>query len=167
MAKQEVQVTGGSGNRARSRWLAPFEEMEREFERFFPRSWMQQFSEWPRLSERLGSEMRMPRVDILDQDKNLLVRAEIPGVKQEDIQVELTNNSLTLRASSKSEQEQKEGEYYRCEIGSMEFARSMNLPEEIDADNAKAVYKDGILEITLPKKAPAERKTLKVEGGGA
>jgi HSP20 family protein len=105
----------------------------------------------------------MPSMDIIDRDKEVVIRAEMPGLEREDITVDVSDHMLTIRGERKRQTEEREEDYYRREIGTVAFARSLSLPEEVEADSAKAAYRDGVLEVTLPKKAPSERKTLQVE----
>lgn len=168
MAKQDVEVQrGGSPSTVRSRWLRPFEEMERELDQFFPRGWLRGWPQWdrwlPMSGGGPGGEVRMPSMDIIDRDKEMVIRAEMPGLAREDITIDVSDHMLTIRGERKQQTEEREEGYYRREIGTVAFARSLSLPEEVEADGAKAAYRDGVLEVTLPKKAPSARKTLKVE----
>ena len=148
-----------------TRAMSPFEEMDRLMESFFPRQWLRPFRwEMPSWSE-LGAplEMRSPRVDIIDRDNDILVKAEIPGVKKEDIDVSMTDTTVTIKGSTSHEEKQEKGNYYRCEISRGAFSRTVALPSNVDADKAKAVFNDGILELTIPKVEKAKRKSITVE----
>lgn len=151
--------------RHQPKWLNPFEEMEHLFGDFFPRSWMRPFRwEWPSGLE-LGPafEGRLPHVDVLDRDDAVVVRAEVPGVKKEDLEVSLSERSVTIRGSSRCEEKEERADYYRCETAHGEFARAIPLPADIDADRAQAKLKDGVLELTLPKLASAKRHTVDIK----
>jgi HSP20 family protein len=107
-------------------------------------------------------ELKM-KVDVREDEKSYTVKAEIPGVKKEDIQVDVNGNQVSIRAEVKQEKEEKKGEkllhserYYGM------VSRSMQLPAEIDAQGARADYKDGVLNLTLPKKASAQSKRLTI-----
>jgi HSP20 family protein len=104
-----------------------------------------------------------PRVDVSETDERILVRAELPGVKQEDIQVSIQNGTLTLKGERKLEREVNESPYSRIERSYGTFERRMVLPPVVNPDEAKATYKDGVLEIQLPKKEEAKPKGIKVE----
>lgn len=144
--------------------LSPYEEMDRMFEGFFPRGWMRPFRwEWPAWAEMPAFEGRMPRVDVVDRDAEILVRAELPGVQKKDLDVSLTDNTVTIRATTEHEEKEEEGDYYRREISRGTFTRTVALPSEVDESKAKASFKDGILELTLPKMERAKRRTLQVE----
>lgn len=108
------------------------------------------------------TEVRM-KIDVKEDDKAFTVRAEIPGVKKEDIQVEVDNDRVSLRAEVKQEKEEKEGEKVVYSERSYGMAsRSFTLPGDVDGRAAKADYKDGILNLTLPKKANGSAKRIVV-----
>jgi HSP20 family protein len=142
--------------------LSPWDEMERFFERGFPRSLMA-FDRWPGSEWTSRFESKLPAIDVIDRPDHILVRAEIPGVKKEDLDVSVSDNLVTIRATTKYEEEKEEGEYYRCEMRHGEYSRSVNLPAAVDSAEARASFKDGILELTLPKTAPSKRRAIKVE----
>ncbi len=148
-----------------TRALSPFEEMDRLMESFFPRHWLRPFRwEMPSWSE-LGAplEMKTPRVDIIDRDNEIVVKAEIPGVKKEDLDVSMTESTVTIKGSTSHEEKQEKGNFYRCEISRGAFSRTVALPADVDTDKAKAVFNDGILELTIPKVEKSKRKTITVE----
>lgn len=145
--------------------LSPFEEMDRLFESFLQRSWMRPFGmERPLWSE---SEMpfkgKMPSMDVIDQDENIMVRAEVPGVDKKDLDISVTENTVTLKGKTCHEEKEEKGDYYRCEISRGAFSRTVTLPHEVDADKAKAVFKDGLLELSMPKLKRANRHTVQIE----
>ena len=109
------------------------------------------------------TELRM-KVDVKENDKGYTVHAEIPGVKKDDIQVDIDGGQVSIRAEVKKEKEEKKGEktihserYYGM------VSRSFSLPTDVDAGGAVASYKDGVLELTLPKKAGARGKRIDVK----
>jgi len=147
---------------APSRMLSPFEEMDRMMESFFPRRWMQPFRwEMPHFPEL--AELKMPKVDIIDRDTEIVVRAELPGVAKDDIDLSITDNTVTIKATTSHEEKEEKGNYYRCEISRGSFSRTVALPGDVDADNAKASFNDGILELTMPKLEKSHRKNITVE----
>ncbi len=164
----QTQEKGKALERARpaATLLTPFEEMEqmmeRMFESFFPRGFLRPLrAELPSLPE-----VRVPRVDIIDQENEVVVRAEMPGVSKEDVEVTVSDNVLTIRGKTKKEEEEeKKGEYYRKEISYGEFVRNIALPVEVEGDKAKAKLKEGVLEVVLPKAESAKRKAIPVEEG--
>ena len=147
-----------------SRALSPFEEMDRWFENAFPRGWLQPFRrEWPSWGELTAPEARMPKIDVLDRDDDLLVRAEIPGVDKGDLDVSVSDTAVTIKGESKREEKEEKGDYYRCEISRGAFSRTVTLPEYIDSENVTAKFKDGLLELTLPKIEKAKRRSIKID----
>ena len=88
-------------------------------------------------------EAKIPAVDVIDRPDHILVRAEVPGVKKEDLDVSVSDNLVTIRATTKYEEEKEEGEYYRCEMRHGEFSRSITLPAAVDSAEGRASFKDG------------------------
>ena len=104
----------------------------------------------------------MPSVDVIDRDDEVVVRAEVPGYKKEDIEVSVADSSLTIKGERKAEQKEEKGDYYRCEISQGAFSRTVALPAEVDDAKAKATMKDGMLELTLPKRDKSKRHTITI-----
>jgi HSP20 family protein len=161
---KEVEVTR-AGEPTQGTWLTPFDELDRIFDAVFPRGWLRPFHfDWPMMRElHVPFEGKMPRVDVIERDDEILVRAELPGVSRDDIEVTLTEHSLTLNAVTKREEEEERGDFRRHEITRGEFHRTVALPENVDAEQTKARFENGLLEVTLPKAEPSKRRTVKVE----
>ncbi|MGC9006794.1 MAG: Hsp20/alpha crystallin family protein [Sulfurihydrogenibium sp.] len=102
-----------------------------------------------------------PRVDVYEKDNNLVIEAEIPGAKKEDIEVKVKDNAVVIRGEVKREEEKKEENYYRSERFYGKFERVIPLPTDVKIEEAKAEYQDGVLKLTIPK-ATAE-KEVKIE----
>jgi len=167
-AKQDVEVSTRKGELAEAkpaRAMNPFEEMERLFEQFMGRSWMRPFN-WdnPLWSEMAKSmEVRVPSVDVIDREEEVVVRAEIPGFDKENLEVSLSDDRLTIKGSTRQEKEEKEaGEYTRREMSRGSFTRVVALPANVDGEKARASFKDGVLEMTLPKLKPSKRTRINV-----
>ena len=143
--------------------LTPFEEMERLFDEFLPRAWMRPFGQWPRFGEMGVFEGKTPRVDVVDRESEVLVRAEVPGVEKDKLDVSISEHMLTISGSTSHEEEKEEGNYYRKETSRGEFYRSVRLPGNVDTEHVKASYKDGLLEVTLPKLEKEQRRKVAVE----
>jgi len=144
--------------------LSPFDEMDRLFDHFMKRNWLKPFSmDWPESMEAISSTIRAPQVDILQNDKEITVRAELPGVEKKDVDISLTEDSITIKSEKKSETKEEHGEYYRCEISQGVFSRTLPLPAEVDSENANATFKDGLLEIKIPKAREAKRRKVEVK----
>jgi len=103
-----------------------------------------------------------PSLDLYEDKDNVFVKAEVPGMKKEDIDVSLHDNALTISGERKFEQKQEDAENYRSERFFGRFSRSVTLPVSVAGDKVKASYKDGILTITLPKSEQAKPKQIEV-----
>lgn len=163
-SKTELQK-GGNAAQHPSHLISPFEEMERLFEGLMPVDWPRGMQwEWPRLARmRMPLEGKLPRVDVIDREAEIVVRAEIAGVDKKDLDVSVTNDSVTIKGSTRQESKEEKGDFYRCEIAQGAFARTVPLPCSVAGDKAKATFKDGMLELVLPKLEPAKRRSIKVE----
>lgn len=144
--------------------LTPFEDMERWVEDFFPRSWLRQHRlDWPSGNLASAFEGRMPKVDVIDRDDEVFIKAELPGIDKKDIEVSMSDNMITIKGSSKKEEKEEKGDYYRCEITQGSYSRSLSLPAEVNIDKSQAKFKDGVLELHLPKVAQAKRRNIKID----
>lgn len=103
-----------------------------------------------------------PAVDIYEQDGNIVVKAELPGVDPKDVDVRVENNTLTLRGERKIDNEVKQENYHRVERSYGTFTRSFSLPSVLDQEKIKAEYKDGVLKVTLPKHEQAKPKQINI-----
>ena len=103
-----------------------------------------------------------PSVDIFENDKEIVVKAELPGMSAKDIDLRLENNSLMLRGERRFEKETKEENYHRIEGQYGAFARSFALPTAVNGDKVTAEYKDGILKVVLPKQEERKLKSISV-----
>ena len=143
--------------------MAPLtQSMEEFFESFPSRRWMDMFeptgSRWP-----MGVDYdRSFRLDVIDRDKELLVRGEMPGVEKDDIEVTIAGDRLMIEAEREFEEKDEKESFYRHEVGYGKLVRTIALPHEVDVENIHAELKDGILDIVLPKLEVAERHTIKV-----
>jgi HSP20 family protein len=173
MATQEKILTPEKETKGRGlqrhgvgQWLSPFEEMDRLFERFFPHSWLRPWrAELPGWGELMPFEVRTPRVDVIDHEDELIVRAEVPGVKKDDLDVSVTDDTITIHGEVKHETAEEEGEYYHREMTYGSFYRVIPLPAGVDTEKCKVTFKDGILEMKLPKLEAAKRRKIEIEEG--
>jgi HSP20 family protein len=106
----------------------------------------------------------VPAIDVYEKDGQLHVRAELPGVKQEDVDISVTADSLTISGEKSSESEVKEENYYRSERSYGKFSRTIALPAGADVEQANARFKDGVLEIDVPVKAAPTQKKIAITG---
>jgi HSP20 family protein len=104
-----------------------------------------------------------PVADITENDKEYVVKAELPGVKKEDLKIELQDGILTITGERKVEEEQKDDNQIRVERFYGTFTRSFALPDNVDAKNIRAQSKDGVLMVHIPKKAPAKPEAITVD----
>jgi HSP20 family protein len=136
------------------------EDMERHIERMFGESLFT--SLWSRVPE---AKAWLPDLDVFEKDGKFIVKAELPGLDENDIDVSVQGNMLTIKGEKKTEQEVKEEDYYRCERSYGSFFRSIPLPSSVDKDKVEADYHNGVLEVTLPKIAAVRPKKVKVSTG--
>ena len=154
-----------------TRW-DPFSEMaelRRAFDRMFDDVRPVRFVAGPQ-AQALGAaqaqESYFP-VDLFETDGEVVLKASLPGVKPEDIDISVTGDHLTLKAESKDETEEKGQNWYRRERRSGSFVRQFQLPTEVDSAKAAANFEDGVLRLTLPKAETVKPKTIKVEAKAA
>lgn len=130
-----------------------FESFQDEMARLWSQTWP--FGSWP-LARRAaqmteGQTLWSPRVDVFEKDGDFVVKAELPGARKEDIEVTLDQGQLVIRGHKKAETEVKEENYYRMERSYGSFFRRLALPFEATAEQVKATYAEGVLEIRIPK----------------
>jgi HSP20 family protein len=140
--------------------LGAFDEMDRLFGRFMGRpfgpSWL------PRLRWPEDVEVSFPDVDIFEDDNEVVLKAELPGVSKEDLEVDVTEDAITISGEKKKEEKVERKDYYRLERSFGSFSRSFSLPAGVQSSDARASFKDGVLEIKVPKKEEARKKKIKV-----
>ncbi len=121
----------------------------------FPASWVDSFSSMP--------ETRVPVVDLEDREKDYLLKAEMPGFKKEDIEIEVQDNLVVIAGEVGWKYDKKEHEYVCKERACKSFYRVVDLPEEIKADEVTANLSEGVLEVLLPKKAPKQKRKVSIK----
>lgn len=127
--------------RAIERWM---DDLRQDFESSF----------WTPFRGFVGWDVRRPLVDVEDAGTEFVVKAELPGVSKEDVEITVTPDAVELRAKADAERKEEKADYLFRERTHSEFARTIALPAEVRADEAKASLRDGELEIRLPKKEP-------------
>ena len=136
-------------------------DMDRMREDFFGRRGSHWWPErWFRADE---LDVRAPAVDVFEEKDDIVVKAEIPGMDKDNIQVNLTDHTLTIKGEKKKEEEVKEEKYYRSERSYGAFVRTLELPRDVHADKIKATFKNGVLEVRMPKTEEAKAKEIKVK----
>lgn len=160
--KQQVSVAGGKSEPTRGlqKYTSQFEEMERMFkdlfqQRFFAPSWMPRI-EFPDFTDVATS------VDMFEEGDALVIKAEIPGMKKEEISIDFNGDAVTISGEKKTEEKTERKDYYRLERSFGSFSRKLHLPLEIQVEKATAAFKDGVLEIRMPKSDAAKKKTRKI-----
>ena len=108
-------------------------------------------------------EVKPPIIDVFEEKDDIVVKAELPGMEKDKIEVNLTDHTLTIKGEKKKEDEVKEEDYYRGERSYGSFLRTLDLPKDVRADKVKASFKNGILEIRMPKTEEARTKEVKVK----
>jgi HSP20 family protein len=161
---ESKDIVGKGSETETGRGLMAFEDFDRWFDDMLSRRWLNPFDvKFPRFpTMNFPLSMEMPKIDIIENDNEIKVNAALPGVKKEDLDVTLTNQTVTIKSSVKQEEKQESGEYYRREISRGEFQRTVSLPCQVDSDQAKASFKDGILEVVIPKLEKTQRKSIEI-----
>jgi HSP20 family protein len=118
-------------------------------------------SDIPRTEESIGTWG--PLVDVFEKADRLVIRAELPGVQKEDMDIRIENGVLTLHGERKRDPDIKEENAYRMERVYGAFARSFSLPTTVDPTKVEATYKDGVLEVTIPKAETAKPKQIEIK----
>jgi HSP20 family protein len=142
-----------------------FSDLERAFEdwfddfgaRPFPRMWR------PGFARLRGISLEAPTLDVYEQKDDVIVKAEIPGLTKDEIDISLDGNILTIKGEKKKEEEVKDEDYYRCERTYGAFSRSIELPVTVQTDKVNASFKNGVLEIRMPKTEEAKKNVVKVK----
>lgn len=153
MASEEKRW--GSSRRPFSDWGRWEEEMGKRFDEFLERGrrW------WP---TGFGS-ISGPPVDVYEEGEDMVVRVELPGMDKNDIELNLSGPTLTIKGEKKRRQEVKDKDYYRSEISYGAFTRIIDLPHEPQPDKGSASFEKGVLEVRLPKSESAKKKSTKID----
>ena len=141
-----------------ARWEHDIDQMFENFlgrrlRPFWPERW------WPAT----GMEITAPTVDLYEEKDDIVVKAELPGMEKDNIEINLTDDRLTIKGEKKKEKEIKKENYYRSERAYGSFVRTLELPREVQSDKVKATFKNGVLEVRLPKTEEAKKKETKVK----
>ncbi|WP_108660148.1 Hsp20/alpha crystallin family protein [Acuticoccus kandeliae] len=147
--KKNSDVVPGDAN--------PFISLQREIERVFSdfnRGWPSVNFDWPRVA--------VPRMDIVEKDGRIEMTAELPGLEEKDVDIEVNDNILTIKGEKKTEREEKQGDNcYLTERSYGTFTRAIELPEGVDPNDVKASMAKGVLTITVPKPAKLAKASAK------
>ena len=140
-------------------WLGPFHFFRREMNRLFDN--LLDDSPLTRVFDR--QENYYPSIDIRETDKEYKISAELPGLESKDVDISINNDVLTIKGQKKLEKEEKGENFFRMERSYGSFFREIPLPLEIDSNKIEAIFKNGVLDIHLPKKAESQRKSKRIE----
>lgn len=160
--KEEKAVAGKKSGEVMTRG----EEFEHWMDRFMEDMWRRPFpglfgrDRWLPIRP-LG--IRMPSLDVYEEKDAVVVKAELPGMKKEDIEVNLSGENLTIKGEKKEDKEVKEDDYYRRERSYGSFLRTIALPCDVKSGEIKASFKDGVLEVRMPKTDEAKKKAVSVK----
>lgn len=141
------------------RWepFAGLTSLRQAMDRLFEDAFIRPSRLWPEL---VGEE---PALDVYQTDKDVVVKASLPGIKPEEVDISVTGDTLTIKGEHKEEEEEKRADYFRKERRYGAFRRSMTLPIAVKAEKADASFENGVLTITLPKMEEVKPKQIKVK----
>lgn len=137
-------------------------EIEHAFEKFFSRDWLRtpRFA-FPALRESVKE--KMPDVNVIDRGDELVIEAELPDVQKDDVEISMSENTVTIKANTRREEKEEKGDYHRREISTRSYSRVLSLPVAVESSKARAELKDGLLTLTLPKPEGAKRVQIEVD----
>ncbi len=135
-------------------------EMNRLFNSFF---------DTPAAGSGNGQALRrwIPAMDLIETETDFVLKADLPGVSESDVNIELEDNVLTISGERKAEHEERKTGYYRVERSFGSFRRALTLPEGVDPESVKATFANGVLEVTVPKPAQQVPRKVQISVGGA
>ena len=145
-------------------FLTAIRDLEHKVENMFQDLWQNSFNreKVPDLFS-YDSLTSMPKMDVVDRDKEILVKAELPGIDKKDLDISITNNQLVIKAKTCHEEKEEKGDYLKQEISKNEIYRSVLLPADVDDSKVKTSFKNGVLELTIPKQKESHRRRIEVE----
>jgi HSP20 family protein len=150
-----------------TKYADPFTQIRQEIDKVFDSAFkglgFPSIGSGRELSPIAQTDWLKPTLDIGASDKEYTVSVELPGVNEKEIQIELVNDTLKIKGEKKQQKEEKERNYYRMERSYGSFQRTLSLPEDADQDDIKAVYKNGVMNITIPRKAALKTEAKQIE----
>jgi HSP20 family protein len=156
MAKKEISK---SIEKDQSNYMTAFRNLENKIENMFQSLWND--------SDEVDftfpvSLKNMPKMDVIDRDKEVFVKAELPGIEKDDLDISISNDRLVIKGMTSHEEKEEDGDYIKQEISKSEVYRSVQLPSEVDDSKAKTSFKNGVLELTIPKTKSAHRRRIEI-----
>lgn len=153
-----------TSNETQSGYLTALKDLEKRVENMFHDMWVNPFHR-NKLPDAFSfsSISQMPKIDVIDRNKEIFVKAELPGFDKDDLDISIANNQLVIKAKACKEEKEEEGDYLKQEIRKSEIYRSILLPAEVEDEKIKTSFKNGVLKLTIPKQEKSQRKKIKVE----
>ncbi|MCK4708689.1 MAG: Hsp20/alpha crystallin family protein [Gammaproteobacteria bacterium] len=161
---QTKKDLSNSSNNDQHNYLAAFTNLEHKLENMFSHMWHNPFHRKDESEFSFPVSFNdIPKMDVIDRDKDIFIKAELPGIDKKDIDVSITNNRLLIKANTHHEYKEEKGDYLKQEIRTSGIYRSVELPGEVDDNEIKTSFKNGVLELTIPKHEISHRRRIKVE----
>lgn len=166
--KGTVSVTKNRKTDNAKQWstMHPISSLGKAFEEFLGQKWpsLWNWQHMPSVDNLFEFEgQRLPSLDVINRDSEVLIKAEVPGFDKKDINITIADGILTIKGQSSKESKEEKGDYYRREISSSSIARSVSLPTNVDDSKIIANLKNGILEIKLPKSETTRARKVEVQ----
>ncbi|MDH5516878.1 MAG: Hsp20/alpha crystallin family protein [Gammaproteobacteria bacterium] len=153
-----------SSNNEQHSYLSAFSNLEHKIENMFNHFWHNPLKNAAETDPAVAVTFpHFPTMDVIDRDKEIFIKAELPGIEKEDIDVSISNNRLLIKAHTRVEKKEENADYLKQEIRNNEVYRSFLLPGEVDDNNIKTSFRNGVLELTIPKHENSHRRRIKVE----
>jgi HSP20 family protein len=143
--------------------FALLRQMTGEFDRFFADPAWPAFR-WPAFRANAAADTKwFPEIDVFEKDNRLVTKVDLPGMKKDDVKVEVTDGHLAISGERKTEAEEKKDQFYKCEREYGSFYRTVPLPDGVKLEDVKATFADGVLEVSIPLPAKKESAVRRVE----
>lgn len=153
-----------AGDETQSGYLTALKNLENKVENMVLNLWRNPFHhEKSPDTFSFSSLGKMPNIDVVDRDKEIFVKAELPGFDKEDLDISIANNQLVIKAKACEEEKEEEGDYLKQEIRTSEIYRSILLPAEVEDEKIKTSFRNGVLKLTIPKQEKSQRKKIKID----
>jgi len=154
-----------SSNNEQHDYVIALQNLEHKVENMFQRMWKNPFNHENSSDFFLhGPSVDIPNMDVIDRDKEVLIKVELPGIDKKDLDISVTNNRLVIKATTCHEEKEETGDYLKQEISKNKIYRSVSLPADVDDDSkVKTSFKNGVLELTIPKHKKSHRRRIEVE----
>lgn len=165
--EESTQIVPVRHDRGLTAYPAPFPDIQREFDRLLELMQRSVGREWPSLlperSPLLTPAWFKPSLDIASDEKAYTIKIELPGIDAADVTIEVEGGTLKVKGEKRQEKEEREKDFYRIERSYGTFQRILDIPDDAVTDDISSSYKDGVLSITVPRKALPKKETKKVE----